>query len=172
MNLLTDLLKESSVTNVKRIVSRVEENPGLIKQLVDITLKNNAASLKASWALTHCHDKMPRLLQPYIEELIKAAPGFSHTGTRRSVLRILAAVDIPEDYQVFMFDHCLQWVISRKEPVAVKVHAIEILTNIALLEPDLKNEVIPVILDVMPHGTAALKARGKSALKKLGAEDL
>jgi hypothetical protein len=111
---------------------------------------------------------MPGIISPFVADLIKALPNFLHTGIRRNILKIFTTEPIPEDYQVFMFDHCLDWVISKKEPIAVKAYAMDILVNIAMQEPDLKNEVIPVILDIMPGGSAGVKARGIKMLKKLG----
>lgn len=166
-----ELLKENSKYNVNRIVKMVKENPDLFNELVILTLQQNVkVSLRASWVLTHCCDKMPELLAPHIESLINASPYFLHTGVRRNVLRMLSKTLIPEELQVFLFDHCLQWVISKKEPVAVKVFAMEILANIAMVEPDLKNEVIPVINDIIPHGTIGILSRGKKILRKLGTE--
>ncbi len=169
MQLVTEILKENSRHNVNRIVKMVAENPGLIQDLVNLTLRKEVTvPARSSWILTHCHDKMPELLKPYIIDLIKASPDFLHTGTRRNILRILTVEKIPEDYQVFLFDHCLHWVISKKEPIAVKAHAMEILSNIAMQEPDFKNEVIPVILDIMPNGSMGLRSRGMKVLRKLG----
>jgi hypothetical protein len=169
MNLLAEILKENSRYNVNRVVRIIEEDPDLIKELVSLTLmKDVRIPSRASWILSHCNESMPGIVAPFAADLIKALPFFQHTGTRRNILKIFTTEPIPEDYQVFMFDHCLEWVISKKEPIAVKAYAMDILVNIAMQEPDLKNEVIPVILDVMPHGSAGVKARGIKMLKKLG----
>ncbi|NJK98362.1 MAG: hypothetical protein HC905_28670 [Bacteroidales bacterium] len=169
MILATELLKVYSKENVNRIVGMVEADPGLFAQLVKLTLQPNVVlAQRASWVLTHCCDKMPSLLFPHFEELIFASPHFAHTGIRRNVLRMISMQKIPENLQGYIFDLCLQWVISKKEPVAVKVHAMEILAGIASEQPDLKNEVIPVIMDILPHGTMAIISRGKKILCKLG----
>lgn len=171
MNLVTELLYENSRNNVNRIVRMVEENPDLARQLVQLTLRKEVkVPARASWVLTHIYDTMPELVQPYISELIKATPDFLHTGTRRNILRILSFEDIPEEWQVFLLDHCLEWLISKKEPIAVKAHAMGILSNLAQREPDLKNEIIPVLLDILPDASMGIRARAKQVLKKLGEE--
>lgn len=167
--LAAELLKENSRYNVNRIVRMVEEDPDLVRELVSFSIQNNVVlSMRASWVLTHCYDSMPEIIQPYIDELVKATPHLPHTGSRRNILRILMCEPIPEELQVFLFDHCLQWIVSKKEPIAVKANAMEILYNIAMEQPDLKNEVIPVILDIIPNGSMGVISRGKKILRKLG----
>lgn len=169
MQLVTELLKENSRRNVNRIVKMAEENPELVKDLVALTIRKEVkVPMRSSWVLTHCYDSSPEIVKPYISDLIKASPNFLHTGIRRNILRILVCEEIPDDLKVFMFDHCLEWVISKKEPIAVKAHAMEILANIAQQEPDFKNEVIPIILDIMPNGSMGIRSRAKKVLKKLG----
>lgn len=169
MLLASELLKENSRYNVNRIVRIVEEDPGLVKELVGFSVQRNVVlSMRASWVLTHCYDSMPDLIQPYIEVLVKASPGLVHTGTRRNVLRMLMNEKIPEDLQGFLFDQCLNWIISKKEPIAVKANAMEILGNIVKEQPDLKNEVIPLLLDIIPNGSMGIISRAKKILLKLG----
>jgi hypothetical protein len=171
MEVLVELLKDASIYTVKKIVKMAEEDPEVIGNLVKLTFLNKGSvSLRAVWTLTHCHESMPESLKPYIVQLIEATPDFAHAGMRRSALKILSAETIPEDYQVFMFDYCLQWLISKKEPIAVKAYAMDILTNISMQEPDLKNEVALAILDIMPHGSKGIQAKGRKVLKKLGVE--
>lgn len=169
MNLASEILQENSRFNVNRVVKIVIENPALISELVELVLSSNVTrQLRASWILSNCYEALPGYFEPYIGKLIEAMPGFIHTGARRNILRIFRFEPVPEEYQVFLFDHCLEWVISKKEPIAVKAFAMDVLTNIAIKEPDLKNEVIPVILDIMPTGSAGIYSRGKKVLKKLG----
>lgn len=171
MQVIVEMLKDASVRTVKKIVKMAEDDPALIKELINLTFQNKGSvSLRAIWTLTHCQDSLPELLQPYLITLIEACPSFSHAGMRRSALKIISAENIPEDYQVFMFDHCIQWLISKKESIAVKAYAMDILTNMAMQEPDLKNEVAMVILDILPHGSKGIQAKGRKMLRKLGVE--
>lgn len=169
MNVIEMLLQENSRRQVDRVVGMVENDVSLYKELVNVTLNNDPRlSLRSSWVLTHLHDKHPDLVAPYINRLVKASVGFCHTGIRRNVLRILANTPIPTQHQGELIDMCIHWCVSRKEPVAVKAHAMKILANIAMLEPDLKNEIIPLFEDLMHRGTPGIKAFGRKVLKKLG----
>lgn len=173
MNILTELLKENSRYNVNRIVKMVSEEPTLFRDLIQLTLGGNTKiALRASWVVTHAYDSYPELVSPFVHELIGALPGFAHTGIRRNILRIFLSGPIPEKLQGKLYDDCTKWVISKKEPIAVKANAMEILVRFALEEPDLKNEVIPLIYDTMSHGSIGIKAKGKNVLHRLGIKDM
>ena len=171
MHVIVEMLQDASVHTVKKIVKMAEDDPTLIDELIKLTFQNKGSvSLRAIWTLTHCQDSQPELLKPYLITLLEACPTFSHAGMRRSALKIISAEKIPENYQVFIFDHCIEWLRSQKEPIAVKAYAMDILTNIAMQEPDLKNEVALVILDILPHGSKGIQAKGRKMLKKLDVE--
>jgi hypothetical protein len=51
--------------------------------------------------------------------------------------------------------------------VAVKVHAMQIIYNHALIYPELKEELITVISDQVDNNSVGFKARGKRLIKKL-----
>ncbi len=173
MNLAIELLKENSRNNVDRIVAMVMEDPVLINQLVRFTIQGNIkVSQRASWVLTHCCDLDPELLTPHLEELLVASPNFLHSGVRRNVLRMFVNQPIPEQLQGILYDLCIQWIISKKEPIAVKANAMDILANLAVEQPDFKNEVVPLIMDIIPHGSAGIKAKGINMLRKLGLKDI
>ena len=87
---------------------------------------------------------------------------------KRHFLRMLTSHEISEEHSGFMVEYCLKAFQSAKEPVAVKVHAMQILFNIAQKEPDLKEEIALVIEHEMEyHATAGILSRGKKLLSKL-----
>ena len=67
-----------------------------------------------------------------------------------------------------LLNFCLEVFTNAAEPVAVRVHAMQILYNIAQKEPDFSGELIELIENEMEyHGSAGLASRGKKLLKKL-----
>ena len=90
-------------------------------------------------------------------------------GPRRSFLKILADVpcDLNEDQKGMLANVCFDWIQSENQPVAIKVYCMQILAGIAESEPDLKPELISVIEEQIPRGSAGIKAQGKKILKKL-----
>jgi len=58
---------------------------------------------------------------------------------------------------------------NKKEPIAIRVFAMTVLANLADTYPEIKGELIAVIEDQMPYGSAGFISRGKKILKKLKA---
>jgi hypothetical protein len=57
---------------------------------------------------------------------------------------------------------------SAKEPLAVRVHAMQILYNISEKEPDLKPEILAIFEHVMEnHSSPGIISRGKKLVQKL-----
>ena len=60
--------------------------------------------------------------------------------------------------------------ISRKEPVAVKVFAMTVLYNLSQEIPEIKSELKIVLEDQLPYGSAGFKNRGAKIISKLEQE--
>jgi hypothetical protein len=67
-----------------------------------------------------------------------------------------------------LLNYCLEVFTNAAEPVAIRVHAMQILFNIAQKEPDFSGELIELIEnEIELHGSAGLASRGRKLLKKL-----
>lgn len=70
-----------------------------------------------------------------------------------------------------MLDFCIHHFTTAEEPIAVRVHAMQILYNISETEPDFKPELIHIIEHELEyHSSAGIKSRGGKLLKKLRKE--
>jgi len=74
----------------------------------------------------------------------------------------------PEKDLAVLLDFCIQEFTNGSEPVAVRVHAMQILFNISQKEPDFAGELIGLIeQEIEFHGSAGISSRGLKLLKKL-----
>lgn len=121
---------------------------------------------RASWVISTCYDRWPDLLQPYLHDMIDYIPKAEHTGIKRLLLRILVTSDIPSGKLGEVLNICFDY-MEKEMPVAVKVHAMQIIYNISEKEPDLKPELIALIESQLPFQSKAFTSRGKKLLKKL-----
>ena len=64
-------------------------------------------------------------------------------------------------------DLCFTFLSDGTQPIAIRVFAMTVLTNIAKENPELKNEIIPLIEDQMPFGSAGFRSRGRKVLQEL-----
>ena len=168
MNISEQLKAEMSKKNMNYIAQYIGNDTERYKQLTDV-LFNGAAPLpyRASWVITIIYDRFPELIGPYLKKIVSHIEEFNHSGIRRNLLRSIAEENIPKSLQGKLYDVCYQWLLSRNEPPAVKVHCMQILFNISEEEPDLKKELKLILEELTDHESAAIKSRSRQLIKKM-----
>lgn len=170
MNFKLQLKAEISKRNTDYIVSIIDGSPKRFEMLWKTMITSDTpVPHRASWAITTCFDRWPELLQPYLEEMIDFIPESNHTGIKRCLLRILALSEIPDSRMGNLLNLCFEY-LETDMPVAVKVHAMQIIYNISQAEPDIKTELIAIIEEQMPKQSVGFENRGRKLLKKLYSE--
>jgi hypothetical protein len=169
---LTDLLLvETSRRNTDLISGIVMQKPFLFNELMDIYLKNEEpVSRRAVWVVDTITEKIPELLNPYIETIIHALPSFTHDGMRRNSLRMLSRAEFPSDSKGMLINICFDWLVAPGESIAVKVYAMDILYRISKEEPELKKELADSIEWRIHEGSTGFQNHGRKMLKKLHKE--
>lgn len=169
MNLVDLLLKEHSKEQKDKVVRYVGNDAKRFAELVDVFFKGPyRITQRASWPLSSCVEKHPTLIKPHLKKILHNVlkPG-QHDAVKRNTVRLLQYIVVPKSLQGLAADVCFQLLSDPKEPVAIRAFAITVLTNLSKAEPDLKNELIPVIEDQLPYSSPAFVSRAKRALKEL-----
>jgi hypothetical protein len=125
---------------------------------------------RAGWVLDGCDEENPGLASASISRIIQKLPGLKSTGTLRCFLRLLSRYDIEEEDQGLLIDLCFSYMVSELYPVAVKVHAMQIIYHHVLLYPELKEELVTVISDQVSNNSVGFKSRGMRIIKQLEAK--
>ncbi len=169
MNLLKEILHEHSRVLMLKIVTYVGSNPKRFGELVEIFLNGPyRVTQRAAWPLSNCVELHPELVNPHLNKLITfLGKADEHDSVKRNILRFLQFISIPKSLQGKSADLCFQFFRNSKEPVAIRVFAMTVLANLAKENPELKNEIIPMIEDQMPYGSAGFVSRGRKVLKEL-----
>lgn len=169
---LTDLLMiENSRRNTDLIAEIIYNMPVLFDELFVLYLRNEEPiSRRAVWVVDTVAEKLPKLLDGYLESIIEALPSFEHDGLKRGSLRMLARSQLPQNNLGKLMNICFDWLVSQQESVAVKIYAMEILYRISQDEPELKKELADSIEWRIGEGTPGFKNRGLKMLKKLHME--
>lgn len=168
--LRSQILKSRSTDHWHNIISIVSQSSELFSFLINLAYDSDKVlSFRASWILDNCTELHPELLDSSKVEKI-AINTIEHTNqsVTRASLRMLSRERLPESTLGILTDKCFKWLGSNSSPIAVKVYAMQILYNITLREPGLKNELQIIIEDQLPNGSAGFKSRGKRILKQLG----
>jgi hypothetical protein len=162
------LLVESSRRNTDMVADIVLKKPELFGELVSILLKNeHPVSWKAAWVADVVSEKRPDLLEPYLDELIASLESIDDDGVKREVLRMLCRSSFNEDQKGPLISMCFDWLISAREPVAVKRFSMEILYEMSKQEPGIKQELADSIEMRMFEESPGFQSYGKKLLKQL-----
>lgn len=169
MNLVAQLQKEHSVAQANRIARYVGKSARRFSALMSVFMKGPyRITQRASWALTKCVETHPPLITPHLKPLVrKLKEADLHPAVKRNAMRLLQFIDIPTSLQGTLAQIAFTYIRDLREPVAVRVFAMTVLSNMTAKQPELKNELIVIIEDQLPYGTPAFVSRGRKTLKTL-----
>jgi len=136
--------------------------------LLDLALHDkDPVAWRASWVLDGSDEQQPGLATSHLAKIVQSLPSLESKGSLRSLLRMLCRYDIPEDDQGLLIDLCFSYLVSELYPLAVKVHAMQIVYNHVLIYPELKDELVAVLEDQMENNTVGFLARGRRLIKQM-----
>ncbi len=156
--------------NLNFLMYEILHNPENLSVLTQIALYGKQPkSWRAAWLMDKIHEKEPVLIRPLIPQIIEQLKLEKREGKKRHLLKLVSLNSIPVESLGFLTDHCISVFTSSKEPIAVRVHAMQILHNIALFEPGLKPEILAIMEhEIENHPSAGLLSRGRKLLRSLG----
>lgn len=128
---------------------------------------NDPLKWRAAWIIDGCDEKNPGLASEHLHRIISNLDRLNSMGTLRSLLRLLTRYEIPERHRGLLVDNCFRYMRSEFYPVAVKVHAMQILYNLSRIYPELEQELTLTIEGQFENNTAGFKARGLIILKQM-----
>jgi hypothetical protein len=169
LNLKEVILKEHSKKQCDRIVAYVDNSSARFAELVNMFLEGPyRITQRAAWPLSCCVEKNPALIKPHLKKILNYSikPGV-HDAVKRNVVRLLQFIEIPKSLQGLTAEICFRFFNNKKESIAVRVFSMTVLSNLAKKLPELKNELIPLIEDQLPYGSAGFISRGRKVLKEL-----
>ncbi|MBX2963021.1 MAG: hypothetical protein KF687_10955 [Cyclobacteriaceae bacterium] len=169
MNLQQELLRTTSKAQVLRIVQYIGSDPIKFDALVTVFLGGSyRATQRASWILSVCIEHHPELAKPHLKKLVKnlKQPGL-HSAVKRNTVRLLQFVNIPASLHGDVATVCFNFLQDNKEPIAVRAFSMTVLANIARSNPDLKRELMLMLEDILPYGSAGMISRARKTIKQL-----
>lgn len=155
--------------NMAIMVKYIADYPQYIDLLMTkATDDSQPENWRAAWMIDKIHDKHPEIVAPYIPEITRFVFQTKNSGKKRHFLKLISLYPISEIDLPRLLDFGINIFTGVNEDIAVRVHAMQILCNIAEKEPGLAGEFIELIEREMEyHGSAGLNSRGKKILKKL-----
>jgi len=159
----------NSWENLSLMIVLVVQNPDNYNKLIDIAFYDGSEhSWRAAYLVDKINDTYPELLLPHMEAMFEQLKVERNSSKKRHFLKLISQSSISEKHFGFLVDYCLNTLTSEKEPIAVRVHAMQVLYNISEKETDLKPELLLVIEHEMEfHATAGILTRGRKLALKL-----
>ncbi len=155
--------------NLELLIRKLENQAEHIPALMEIALhSNDPKSWRAAWVADKIHDYKPEMISPYLEEIINQLIKETNNSKKRQFLKLISLNEIPKEFHPVLIDYCLNCFTSASQPVAVRVHAMQILFNISQKVPPFKPELLSIIeYETELHPTAGIRSRGKKLAKML-----
>lgn len=167
------LVNNISSENIQQIRKSDKVNQQMIDSLWIIVKSNkHPQAWRAAWSLFHIlsYKNNFEFMRQYLNEIVKSLPNFKHNGQKREMMKVIQLFDANNIEMGTLIDICFDYLLSPKEALAVRVHAMQIIYNISEYEPDLKPELKGALEMLSQETSMALKGRSRMLLKKLNKE--
>lgn len=169
MELKEVILRQHSKDQAIAISNYIGEDAIRFSELVSLFLGGPyRVTQRAALPLNLCVERNAKLIRPHLKEILQRleqplAPGV----LKRNAVRLFQFITIPKSLHGQVAKICFRFFQNKKEAIAVRVFAMTVLANLAKELPELKNELIPLVEDEMPYGSAGFISRGRKVLKEL-----
>lgn len=124
---------------------------------------------RAAWVIKGIWETNPDMVTPHLGKMRRALATINQEGVKREFLKMISESPLPddEDEMGILLKYCFEWLASPLEPVAVRVHSMEVLFQISKRIPEIIPELRTTIEVTMQEGSAGIVSRGRRTLKAL-----
>ena len=170
MDLRERLSTEHSRALTVAIVKFIGADQNKFKKLLTLFFgPDKVLAQRAAWAFSDVAMEHPHLVVPLIGRLIEKLKSTGHhNAVERNILRALQNVDVPEEYEAVLVDHCFARIRDQSQAVAIRAFAITLAALICKKYPELASEMLYLLREIMvvPQ-TPAIQVRVRRAIKDL-----
>ena len=167
MNLREEILKADFKDQAVFVAEEINADEAKFAELMQLFFSKDIRTCqRAAWIVSHCIERNPWLLMPYLDKLVKNMYNDITDATKRNSVRVLQFVDIPEALWGETIEICFRY-LNSNEAVAIKVFSMTVLYNLSLKVPEITTELKVVIEDQLPFGSAGFKSRARKILSKM-----
>lgn len=170
MTLREILRSEISKRHNNEIAKMARKNPLVFDELWTIALSDEKLlNWRAAWVIKGIWEKSPELVNPHLGKMRWALATINQDGVKREFLKMISESPLPDDEEEMgiLLKYCFDWLASPLEPIAVRVHSMEVLFQISTRIPEIIPELRTTIEVAMQEGSAGMVSRGRRTLKAL-----
>ncbi len=151
------------------MISYLSAHPEDFGEAIELAIDDKQPySWRAAWLLWSSMEENDKRVQAYLKRIIAAIPDKSD-NQQRELLKILHQMELHEDSEGTLFNHCISvWEKINKRP-SVRFNAFKILVKIARKHPELSHEFILLTQDqYMDSLSAAAKKSVFGMIREFG----
>lgn len=168
MELTEIIMNEHSKVHAEMIADIIIQQPELLDELLEIIIADKEPlSRRAAWPLRFIFKKDEQLLNSYLPVIIKKLPEVKSEAVRRNFLYILAYSNIPQLYHGELLQYFFELLTDTSTSIAATIYSLDGFYNIARYEPDLLNELVLIIHQLIPVASAGVKSKSMKILSKI-----
>lgn len=155
--------------NLPVVILHISNHPEHLGILMDLAMDDShPKNWRAIYLVDKIHEQHPELVLPYLPAMTDFLLITKNDSKKRHLLKLISLHDVPAENVALLLNYCVDVFTNAALPVAVRVHAMQILFNISLKEPDFKGELIDLIEhEIEHHGSAGICSRGNKLIIKL-----
>jgi len=123
------------------LIAWLTAHPEAYEEVIRLSLTDKQPyAWRAAWLLWSCMEANDRRIQPYMAKMIKTLVS-TNDEHGRELLIILLKMDIPEESEGVLYNHCVHvWEQTGNKP-SVRLNAFKMLIKIAGKHPELQTEI-------------------------------
>ncbi len=170
MDIYQQLLKGHSKVNTRLITEYIGSDPERYATLMGIFNSDGwVAVQRGAWVVCEVGMKYPELLEPHLDDLIRAVESPPHPAIARNGLKVIAETNVPltEDQEGRVVQLSFELLADPKTPIAIHVYAMQCIANLLTVYPDLAIELKTLLEEGMEHGSPGYRSRGRKILKQI-----
>jgi len=146
------------------MISFMENHSEFFEEAIELAIADKQPySWRAAWLLWSCMEENDHRIQKYIKKIVNTLET-KDDGHQRELIKILLKMEIKDEYEGILFDHCMDiWEQINKTP-SVRVNALKFVIKIAKKHPELSQEITFLTQD---HYLESLSPGVKNSVSKM-----
>lgn len=168
MNLREALLEEHSKKQTLKIAAYIGASKKRFGELISLLFSDEkVVTPRAAWAVWHSARIRPKLVLPYLTQMLKNLRNPVHDAVMRNTLGLVQDAEWTEEQMGLAADLCFPLIGDQTQPSAVRAYALTICHRICKQEPELSGELKLILEDCYAGSPAAVQSRANKILKEL-----
>jgi hypothetical protein len=146
------------------MISFMQSHPEYFEEAIQLAVADKQPySWRAAWLLWSCMEENDNRIKKYMKKIVKTLKS-KDDSHQRELLKILLKMDLDEEYESILFDHCMDIWEGINKPPAVRINALKFIVKIAKKHPELAKEITYLTED---HYLESLSHGAKNSVTKL-----